>query len=266
MIDTHAHLFLEEFTVDLPDVVQRARDAGVTRILMPNIDRSTTDALLAVCSSYPGYCYPMMGLHPTSVKENYRDELLAVEQQLAGTTHYVAIGETGMDLYWDATYREQQEVALRQQIEWALHYDLPIVLHCREAFEPLYKVLQAYRDTPLRGVFHSFTGTADEARRILQLPGFYIGINGVVTFKRSSLPDVLSVIPIERLLIETDAPYLTPVPFRGKRNESAYAKYTLETIARCYELPTTEVDNITTQSAIKLFRIPSEEDKGFKVY
>ncbi|MDR0977178.1 MAG: TatD family hydrolase [Prevotellaceae bacterium] len=266
MVDTHAHLFLEDFADDLPEVIQRARDAGVTRILMPNIDSSTVPALLAVCDDYPDYCFPMTGLHPTSVGEDYEAQLDDVKRRLESSVPFVAIGETGMDLYWDTTYKAQQEAALRQQIEWALHYRLPIVLHCREAFEPLYKVLQDYRDTPLRGVFHSFTGTADEARRIMQLPGFYIGINGVVTFKKSTLPEALAVVPLERVLLETDAPYLTPVPFRGKRNESAFIKYTLETVARCYKLPMAEVDNITTGNAMSLFGITPKEGKGFKVY
>ena len=257
MIDTHSHLFLEDFQDDLPDVMSRAREAGVSHIFMPNIDSTSIASLLRVCRDYADYCFPMVGLHPTSVGGNFEDELRVVEQELVTRKEaYVAIGEIGMDLYWDRTYLTEQQIVLERQLEWALAYGLPVVIHCREAFPYIYKVLEAYRHTPLCGIFHSFTGTQEEAERILEFPGFLIGINGVVTFKKSTLPEVLSHIPLERVVLETDSPYLTPVPYRGKRNESSFMKYTLTKVAEVYGLTPEEVSDITSETALKLFRIP----------
>ena len=257
MIDTHSHLFLEDFQDDLPDVMSRAREAGVSHIFMPNIDSTSIASLLRVCRDYADYCFPMVGLHPTSVGGNFEDELRVVEQELVMRKEaYVAIGEIGMDLYWDRTYLTEQQIVLERQLEWALAYGLPVVIHCREAFPYIYKVLEAYRHTPLCGIFHSFTGTQEEAERILEFPGFLIGINGVVTFKKSTLPEVLSHIPLERVVLETDSPYLTPVPYRGKRNESSFMKYTLTKVAEVYGLTPEEVSDITSETALKLFRIP----------
>ena len=257
MIDTHSHLFLEDFQDDLPDVMSRAREAGVSHIFMPNIDSTSIASLLRVCRDYADFCFPMVGLHPTSVRDNFEDELRVVEQELVMRKEaYVAIGEIGMDLYWDRTYLAEQQIVLERQLEWALAYGLPVVIHCREAFPYIYKVLEAYRHTPLCGIFHSFTGTQEEAERILEFPGFLIGINGVVTFKKSTLPEVLSHIPLERVVLETDSPYLTPVPYRGKRNESSFMKYTLTKVAEVYGLTPEEVSDITSETALKLFRIP----------
>lgn len=256
MIDTHSHLFLEEFAEDLPDVIERARQAGISHIFMPNIDSTTLQPMLDVCRRYDGYCFPMVGLHPTSVRaESYEKELDVVARELASGRSYVAIGEIGMDLYWDKTYLKEQEEVLRRQFDWALVYDLPVVIHCREAFAPIYKIMEDYRFTNLRGVFHSFTGTADEAKRILEFPGFYLGVNGVVTFKKSHLPDVLSSIPLERILLETDSPYLTPVPYRGRRNESAYVQYVLWKVAEICGRTPDEVAKQTSESALKVFGI-----------
>lgn len=253
LIDSHSHLFLEEFADDLPQVMARAREAGVTHIFMPNIDSTTIEPMLKVCSDYSGYCYPMIGLHPTSVNAGYEKELEIVARELASTNEYVAIGEIGMDLYWDKTYLKEQEIALNKQIEWALEYNLPVVIHCREAFEPIYNVMKPYRQTSLRGIFHSFTGTAEEAARIMEFPDFKIGINGVVTFKKSALPAVLKEIPLERIVLETDSPYLTPAPNRGKRNESANVKYTLMKVAEVYEESPEYVAQVTSDSALKVF-------------
>lgn len=254
LIDSHAHLFLEEFTEDLPLVIQRAKQAGVSHIFMPNIDSTTIEPLLKTCDMFPNYCFPMIGLHPTSVGENYLQELEIVHRQLEeNAKRYVAIGEIGLDLYWDKTYLNEQLIAFEQQIEWALQYNLPIVIHVRDAFEYIYKVLTPYRHTALKGVFHSFTGNMEEMKQLLEFTNFYIGINGVVTFKKSHLPDVLKHTPMERLLIETDAPYLTPVPNRGKRNESAYVKDTLNKIAEIYQASPTKVAEITSTNALKLF-------------
>lgn len=253
LVDSHSHLFLEEFSEDLPEVMERARKAGVTHIFMPNIDSTTIEPLLKVCASYKELCYPMIGLHPTSVRENFRQELEVVHRYLNGEVPFVAVGEIGMDLYWDKTFLKEQAIAFRQQVEWALEYGLPVVIHCREAFEYIYKVLIDYKDSSLTGIFHSFTGTLDEAERILDFPGFCLGINGVVTFKKSALPAVLAQVPLDRIVLETDSPYLTPVPNRGKRNESAYVKDTLVKVAEVYGRTMEEVSEATSENALKVF-------------
>lgn len=253
MIDTHSHLFLEDFDEDRPEVISRAREAGVTHIFLPNIDRTTVKPLLDLCETFPGYCFPMIGLHPTSVHADYEEELQVVEKELVASKAYVAIGEIGLDLYWDKTYEREQQQALKQQLDWALAYDLPVVLHCREAFGLMLEILEPYRTTSLRGIFHSFTGNRDEAERLLQFSRFLIGINGVVTFKKSTLPEVLPLIPLERLVLETDAPYLTPAPNRGKRNESAFIKYTLMKVAEVYGRTSEEVSEVTSKTALKMF-------------
>lgn len=253
LIDTHSHLFLEEFSEDLPQVIERARAAGVTHVFMPNIDSSTIDAMLSACDTYKDYCFPMIGLHPTSVKADYAKELEIVVRELKSSRPYVAIGEVGMDLYWDKTYLKEQQIALDTQCGWALEYDLPVVIHCREAFDSIYKVLEPYKGTTLRGIFHSFTGTTEEAERIMEFPGFCIGINGVVTFKKSGLPDVLPEIPLEKIVLETDSPYLAPVPNRGKRNESANVKDTLMKVSEIYRMSPEVVGNITSENALKVF-------------
>ena len=253
LIDTHSHLFLEEFSEDLPQVIERARSAGVTHIFMPNIDSTTIDSMLSVCNTYNDYCFPMIGLHPTSVNADYEKELEIVARELRSFNKYIAIGEVGMDLYWDKTFLKEQQIVLDKQINWALEYDLPVVIHCRDAFGYIYNVLEPYKNTSLKGVFHSFTGTDDEAARILEFSGFLIGINGVVTFKKSRLPEVLTKIPLEKIVLETDSPYLTPVPNRGKRNESAYVKDTLMKVSDIYRMSPEAVGRVTTENALKVF-------------
>ena len=253
LVDSHSHLFLEEFSGDLPQVMQRAHDAGVTHIFMPNIDSTTIGPLLSVCNTYKGFCFPMIGLHPTSVNESYEKELDTVAHQLAPFNEYVAIGEIGLDLYWDKTFLKEQLIVFEKQIEWALEYHLPIVVHCREAFEYIYKVLEPYKKSGLKGIFHSFTGTSEEAEKLLEFPDFMLGINGVVTFKKSQLADVLKGIPLTRIVLETDSPYLTPVPNRGKRNESAYIKDTLIKVAEVYEKMPERVAEATSENALKVF-------------
>lgn len=256
LVDSHSHLFLPQFAEDLPQVMARARQAGVTHIFMPNIDSTTIEPLLSVCSAYKDLCYPMIGLHPTSVDHSYKKELAVLAQQLCTPHQFVAIGEIGLDLYWSKTHLNEQLHAFEQQIEWALNYQLPIIVHCREAFDHLYNVLQPYKNSTLTGIFHSFTGTAQEAERMLEFSGFMIGINGVVTFKKSALPDVLrQSIPLQRLVLETDSPYLAPVPHRGKRNESAYLRDTLTKVAEVYELPIPTVANATSKNTLKVFGI-----------
>ena len=253
LIDTHSHLFLEEFSEDLPQVIERARSAGVTHIFMPNIDSTTIDSMLSVCNTYNDYCFPMIGLHPTSVNADYEKELEIVARELRSFNKYIAIGEVGMDLYWDKTFLKEQQIVLDKQINWALEYDLPVVIHCRDAFGYIYNVLEPYKITSLKGVFHSFTGTDDEAARILEFSGFLIGINGVVTFKKSRLPEVLTKIPLEKIVLETDSPYLTPVPNRGKRNESAYVKDTLMKVSDIYRMSPEAVGRVTSENALKVF-------------
>ena len=253
LIDTHSHLFLEEFSEDLPQVIERARSAGVTHIFMPNIDSTTIDSMLSVCNTYNDYCFPMIGLHPTSVNADYEKELEIVARELRSFNKYIAIGEVGMDLYWDKTFLKEQQIVLDKQINWALEYDLPVVIHCRDAFDYIYNVLEPYKNTSLKGIFHSFTGTDDEAARILEFSGFLIGINGVVTFKKSHLPEVLTKIPLEKIVLETDSPYLTPVPNRGKRNESAYVKDTLMKISEIYRMSPETVGSVTSENALKVF-------------
>lgn len=255
LIDTHSHLFLEEFSEDLPQVMERAREAGVSYIFMPNIDSTTIDSMLSVCADYPGFCYPMIGLHPTSVNETYEQELAVVREQLAGSNQFVAIGEIGLDLYWDKTFLKEQLLVFEKQIEWALEYRLPIVIHSRDAFEYIYKVMSAYKNTPLTGIFHSFTGTPEEAAKLLKFEGFMLGINGVVTFKKSTLPETLLTVPLERVVLETDSPYLTPAPNRGKRNESANVKDTLAKVAEIYRMPSEYVSQVTSGNALKVFGI-----------
>lgn len=253
LIDSHSHLFLEEFADDLPQVMERAREAGVTHIFLPNIDSTTIGPMLRVCSEYKGYCFPMIGLHPTSVHADYEKELERVAKELSSSNEYVAVGEIGMDLYWDKTFQKEQERALDNQVRWALDYGLPVVIHCREAFDCIYKVLEPYKKTSLKGVFHSFTGTQEEADRIMEFSDFLIGINGVVTFKKSALPEVLKNIPLVRVVLETDSPYLTPVPNRGKRNESAYVKDTLIRVSEIYGESPEKVAQVTSENALKMF-------------
>ena len=253
LIDTHSHLFLEEFAEDLETVIERAQIAGVSHIFMPNIDSTTIESLLGVCSRYENYCFPMIGLHPTSVNENYHSELDVVLRELKSDKKYVAIGEVGMDLYWDKTYEKEQAAVLSKQLEWALDFDLPVVIHCRDAFDSICEVLRKFSGSSLRGIFHSFTGTAAEAMYLMEHFDFLLGINGIVTFKKSTIPDVLKVIPLEKIVLETDSPYLAPVPCRGRRNESANVKYVLLKVAEIYGKTPEEVAKITSESALKVF-------------
>lgn len=255
MIDTHSHLFCEEFDEDRAEVVNRARVHGVGKVVMPNIDSQSAARLLDMCREYPGYCYPAMGVHPTSVTDaNLQQELQIVRQYLEsmpGT--FVAIGEIGLDLYWDRTFLKEQLAVLSAQLDWALEFDLPVIIHCREAWDELFACMESYKNTKLKGVFHSFTGTAAQAAEALKYTGFCFGVNGVVTFKKSALPEVLRQIPVERILLETDSPYLAPVPNRGKRNESAFVPLVLHKLAEIYGRTDGEIEKITDKNASELF-------------
>lgn len=252
VVDTHSHLFVEEFDADRHEVMLRAREAGVKHIFMPNIDLASVEPMLQVCAEYPDFCSPMLGLHPTEVKADYREDLAQLKA-LLDRHPFVAIGEVGLDLYWDKTYKDQQIAALEEQIGWALERNLPLVIHSREAFEELYALFSHYKDTPIRGIFHSFTGTADEAQALLEFPGFMLGINGVVTFKKSTLPEVLREVPLSRVVVETDSPYLAPTPYRGKRNESSYVVRVVEKLAEIYGLCPEAVAEQTTSNANAVF-------------
>ncbi|MFV0544738.1 MAG: TatD family hydrolase [Bacteroides sp.] len=253
IIDSHSHLFLEEYTDDLSVVIERARLAGVSHIFMPNIDQTTIEPLLNVCNQYKDYCFPLIGLHPTSVNESYENELNVIKERLENPNSFIGIGEIGLDLYWDKTFLEQQIVSFRQQVIWAIKYHLPIVIHSREAFPYIYKVLEPYKETALRGIFHSFTGTKEDALQLMEFEHFVFGINGVVTFKNSTLKEALEIIPIDRIVLETDSPYLAPVPNRGKRNESANLKYILIKVAEIYKMSPQEVAEITSRNTLKMF-------------
>ena len=213
MIDTHSHLFVEEFDEDLPAVIERARDSGVSKVFMPNIDDTTVEAMLNVCTAYKGYCFPMIGFHPTSVGADSLFRIYEMKKLLSGEHPFVAVGEVGMDLYWDKTYLKEQQKALDIQIQWALEYHLPLVLHCREAFPELFEVMEPYKKTELSGIFHSFTGTLEEAGQVLEYARFFFGINGVVTFKKSSLAEVLPHI------VQLPAHQHAPQPEGGCRHE-----------------------------------------------
>lgn len=255
IVDTHSHLFLEEFSEDLPLVIERAKNAGVVKIFMPNIDSSTIKPMLNVANRYKGYCYPMIGLHPTSVNESYKKELEQIEKLLEEENSFTAIGEVGLDLYWDKTYQKEQTEAFDRQIQLALMYELPLVIHSREAHPEILALMEPYIHEPITGIFHSFTGTAEEAESLLRFKGFKLGINGVVTFKKSTLPEALKEVPLDRVVLETDSPYLAPVPNRGKRNESANVKDTLKRVAEIYRKPDDEVARVTTKNAFELFKV-----------
>jgi len=251
LIDTHCHLYSATFSRDIEEVIQRAENEGVEKFYLPAIDSECQQALLALEAKYPGKCIGMTGLHPCNVKENYQSELQFVEREL-GRRPWVAVGEIGLDFYWDRTFEGQQYEAFHRQIEWALQYDIPIVIHSRESMTESIGVVREHQKGKLKGIFHCFSGDAHAAREIVDL-GFYLGIGGVLTYKNSGLSDAIRDIPLEQLVLETDAPYLTPVPFRGKRNESSYLKYIVHKLAEVKAIPVEEVARITTENAQKIF-------------
>lgn len=256
LIDTHSHIYLPEFDEDRDAVVSRAIDAGVRTVLLPNIDVSTMPALLDMVAAYPALCRPMAGLHPTSVAEGYAAELDAVRRDLDNVGGLVAVGEIGLDLYWDTTYRRQQMEAFDAQLDMAAEHDLPVVIHCRNAFDDMMDILENHlRVHDIRGVAHSFTGTVCQAERLMSDTNLYVGVNGIVTFKKSDLPQVLRHIPIDRVLPETDAPYLAPVPHRGRRNESAFVVDVVRKIAEVYGLDFDKTAAVMEANARKLFEL-----------
>ena len=253
IIDTHTHLYLKQFKDDIDKVIQRSIDKGINKFIFPAIDSTHFDEMHDLKNKYPGSIYLMSGLHPTNVKENYKEELEFVVNSLKSHS-YVAIGEIGIDLYWDKTYLKQQQDAFEFQIRLAIKNDLPIVIHCREAFDEIFEILDKENCSKLRGVFHCFTGTLEQANRAINL-GFKLGIGGVVTFKNGGIDKFLNRIDLNHIVVETDSPYLAPVPFRGKRNESSYITYVIDKLSVIYGLPINEIASITTKNAEKVFAL-----------
>lgn len=250
--DTHTHLYLNAFDEDRELAIQNAIDQDVKYMLLPNIDSGSVDNMLKLEKLFPENCFAMMGLHPTSVKENYLEELKNVEDWFA-KRDFIAVGEIGIDLYWDKTFALQQEEAFRFQIELALEKNLPIVIHSRDSFDEIVNVLDDYRNKNLKGVFHCFTGTVEQANTAIEL-GFYLGIGGVVTFKNSGLAETVSKVDLKHILLETDSPFLAPMPFRGKRNESAYINLIANKIAEIKQTDREFIAEITTKNAKTLFK------------
>jgi TatD DNase family protein len=253
LIDTHCHLYAQEFEADINTVIENAEAVGVQKFYLPSIDSTAIEAMLQLEEKYPNKCIAMMGLHPCYVKENYTQELKIVEEWLA-KRKFVAIGEIGLDYYWDKTFAQAQETAFRQQIEWSLQYQLPIIIHTRNATQDTISIVKEYANRGVRGIFHCFGGSYQTAQEILEL-GFYLGIGGVLTYKKAGLSEVLEKISLDHLVLETDAPYLTPVPFRGKRNESSYLQYVAAKLAEVKKVPVEMVAAITTANAQKIFGV-----------
>lgn len=258
-IDTHTHLYDEAFDTDRPEMLERARAAGAEALLLPNIDANSLGPMLAMHDQWPAFCYPMLGLHPTELPPDPTPLLDQMEHMLSLKHHpFVAVGEVGVDLYWDASRREEQMGVFRRQAEWSIRFQLPLVIHTRAAHAEVVEVLTPLRQELPGGIFHCFGGTAEEARELLDFPGFCLGIGGVVTFKKSSLPQVLATeVPLDRIVLETDAPYLAPTPYRGKRNEPAYMPQMIGKLAEIYQCSPEHISTTTTATARRLFKLPA---------
>lgn len=253
LIDTHSHIYLPEFEADRSLMLERAENAGVSKILMPAIDTASHEAMFLLEKQNPEICLSMMGIHPCSVKENYKDELKTARDHFEKRT-FKAAGEIGLDFYWDKTFTEEQYNAFHEQLEWALHFDIPVSIHSRNATDECLQVVTEHQHGKLKGVFHCFSGSKEQAEQIIDL-GFYLGIGGVVTFKNSGLDKVMEHISLDHVVLETDAPYLAPVPFRGKRNEPAYLAYVVSKLSEIKKVYPDEVAAITTANAKKIFKI-----------
>jgi TatD DNase family protein len=253
MIDTHSHVYLMEFEADREMMKERALNIGIAKILMPAIDSSTHDEMLELEKKDPSFYISMMGVHPCSIKAEYADELKIARDHFE-KRKFIAVGEIGLDFYWDKTFTQQQYDAFHQQIEWALHFDVPIVIHSRESTDECIAVVKEHQNGKLKGVFHCFSGNAVQAAQVIDL-GFYLGIGGVVTFKNSGLDKVMETVSLDHVVLETDAPYLAPVPFRGKRNEPSYLKYVLDKLSVIKNVDQQKIAEITTLNAQKLFGI-----------
>jgi len=254
LIDSHTHIFTEEFDSDREDVIRKALAAGVEKICLPNIDWESVDSLHQLCDQHPSFCFPMMGLHPTSIGADYQEVLEKINACFAGRK-YIAVGEIGIDLYWEKTFLQEQIIAFETQLQWSIERDLPVAIHTRQAFPQVFESLDKTGADRLRGVFHSFGGTREELEKALSYTNFYLGINGIITYKKANFRDYPALAPLERILLETDAPYLTPVPYRGKRNEPAYLPYIAGKIAEIYDISIETVIDKTTENARRLFSI-----------
>ncbi|MEZ5057498.1 MAG: TatD family hydrolase [Saprospiraceae bacterium] len=253
LIDTHTHLYSEQFNEDRGEMIQRALEAGVEKMLLPNIDRASIVGMMELEEKYPGKCFPMIGLHPCSVGAGYEEELAEMRQWLE-KRKFLAVGEIGIDLYWDKTFVQEQKDAFLRQTNWALEFNIPIVIHSRESIDLILDLLEPIASPKLKGVFHCFTGTLEQAERIMNL-GFYMGIGGVLTFKNSGLDKVVEKLPLDRLILETDAPYLAPSPNRGKRNESSFLRLVAEKLSEVKQTSILEIEKVTTENAQKLFSL-----------
>lgn len=252
-IDTHCHLDGEEFREDLDAVVTRAQEAGVAAIGIPGIDLKSCQTVIDLCHRYPGYCYPMLGLHPEEVRSDWREVLTAIYPVVREA---IAIGEVGLDFYWSREFEQEQLEAFEQQVRWSVELQLPLMIHCRKAQNEMVSILKRYKNDLPGGVFHCFTGNELEAKELLQFERFVLGIGGVLTFKKSHLPEVLpAVVPLDRIVLETDAPYMAPVPMRGQRNEPAFVAYVLRKLAEAYGVSEEEVAEKTTQNCKKVLNI-----------
>ncbi len=253
-IDTHIHIDGKEFDEDREDVIMRAKEAGASAILVPAVDEESVRKIIDVCHEFPGYAFPMIGLHPEEVRDDFTQVLDRMESMF--NEEFVAIGEIGLDFYWSREFEQQQLEAFERQVQWACRTRLPLMIHCRKAQNELVAILRRYKDRLPGGVFHCFTGNAQEARQLLEFDNFSLGIGGVLTFKNSHLPEVVADIPISRIVLETDAPYMAPVPMRGKRNESAFVRYIIDRLAMCYGISSEEVATETTLNAKRIFSLP----------
>ena len=251
LIDSHSHIYLNEFDIDRVEVLERAATEGVSNILMPAIDSSTHEAMMRTENEFSSQCKSMIGLHPCSVKANYKDELKIVEEYLA-KRKFAAVGETGLDFYWDLTYKKEQYESFEKQIHWAIENNIPVVIHSRNSTDECIETIKQNQNGKLKGVFHCFSGSAEQAKQIIDLD-FYLGIGGVLTFKNSGLDKVMKNFDLGKVVLETDAPYLAPVPFRGKRNECSYLKYVVQKLAEIKEMNVEKVSEQTTLNAKKLF-------------
>jgi TatD DNase family protein len=251
-IDTHTHLYAEEFAGDIITVVQRAIKNGVNKLMLPDIDSTTRNEMLNLSDKFPDVCLPMLGLHPTSVKENFKAELNLLNEEI-GKNKYYGIGETGIDLYWDKTYYREQIESFTFQIEMALKYKLPIVIHSRKSLNEILSILKPYKNSGLSGIFHCFPGNLQEAEKVIEM-GFFLGIGGVVTYKKASMAEVVKHFGLEHIVLETDSPYLSPAPYRGKRNESSFIRIISEFIAELLNTTIEKVADTTTVNARKIFR------------
>jgi TatD DNase family protein len=252
LIDTHTHLYSEEFDSDREEVMRRAFDTGVRKLVLPNVDLDSILPLHQLCDCYPDACFPAMGLHPTNVDADYRQVLSTIKRYLE-ERKYIAIGEIGIDLYWDKTFIREQTAAFEEQLRWSIEWNLPVIIHTREAFPSVFESLDRVGGERLRGIFHSFGGSCEELEKALTYKNFLLGINGVITYKKATFREYLSLAPLERIVLETDAPYLTPVPLRGKRNESAYLPYIVEKLSEVYQLAPETVAGQTAENAERLF-------------